>query len=170
VPDRDLLGGLPEVELADLARPIDRPLKRPGRIKQRPHLAQIVIDDRVAAIEPQRLDQLPDPLPVSFASALSSRWISSLNGSSFDPAAGREYFGALEDRNADRIVLRSRPVRRAISLIDTPSTKCIRPISAHCSTSTTDLLLTRPASQAQPQPGHHAPPRQGGENSTGAQG
>ena len=54
---------LPEVELADLARPIDRPLIGPRRRKQRPHLAQIVIDDRLAALEPERRDQLPHPLP-----------------------------------------------------------------------------------------------------------
>ena len=54
--------GLPEVELADLPRPIDRPLIGPRRHEQRPHVAQIVIDDRLAAIEPQRRDQLTDPL------------------------------------------------------------------------------------------------------------
>ena len=63
VPDRDLAARLPEIELADLARPIDRALKRPRRRReQRPHLAQVVIDDRLAAIEAQRRDQLPDPL------------------------------------------------------------------------------------------------------------
>lgn len=55
------------------------------------------------------------------ARAFNCRWISSLNGSSFDGAADREYFGALGDRNARRTVVRSRPVRRAISLIDNPS-------------------------------------------------
>ena len=61
--DRDLAGWLPEVELADLPRPIDRALERPGRVEQRPHLPQVVIDDRLAAVEPERRDQLPDPLP-----------------------------------------------------------------------------------------------------------
>ena len=62
--DRNLLLGLPDVELADLFRPIDGPLKCPRcRREQRPDLAQIVIDDRLAAVEPQRRDQLPDSLP-----------------------------------------------------------------------------------------------------------
>src|SRR5215218_2672864 len=61
--DRDLGPRLPQIELADLPRPIDRALKRPRRVKQRPHLPQVVIDDRLAAIKAQRSDQLPDPLP-----------------------------------------------------------------------------------------------------------
>ena len=53
MPDRDLSLGLPEIELADLARAIDRPLKRPRRRReQRPHLTQIIIDDRLATLEP----------------------------------------------------------------------------------------------------------------------
>jgi hypothetical protein len=44
----------------------------------------------------------------------------------------RRYLGALPDRSARRTVLRSRRVRRAISLIESPSTKRIRRISAHC--------------------------------------
>ena len=72
--------------------PIDRPLKRPRRRReQRPHLAQIVIDDRLAAIEAQRRDQLADALARAASDPRSSsRWISSLNGSSFDPAGARE--------------------------------------------------------------------------------
>jgi hypothetical protein len=42
---------------------MDRALKRPRRPKHRADLAQVVIDDRLATIEPQRRDQLPDPLP-----------------------------------------------------------------------------------------------------------
>ena len=61
--DRNLRPGLPDVELADLARPIDGPLKRPRRRReQRPHLAQVVIDDRLATLKAQRHDQLPDTL------------------------------------------------------------------------------------------------------------
>jgi hypothetical protein len=63
VADRDLGPRLPDVELADLAGPIDRALKRPRRDEQRPDFAQVVIDDRLAAVEPQRRDQLPDSLP-----------------------------------------------------------------------------------------------------------
>ena len=90
VPDRDLGLRLPQIELADLARPIDRALKRPRRRrKQRPHLAQVVIEDRLAARIAQRRDQLTDPLPGQLGVHPSSRWISSLNGSSFDPVASR---------------------------------------------------------------------------------
>ncbi len=53
--------GLPQIPLADLPRPIDGPLVRAGALKQRAHLPQIVINDRLAAIEPERLDQFPDP-------------------------------------------------------------------------------------------------------------
>jgi hypothetical protein len=63
VPDRDLFTWLPQVELADLPRPVDRALKRPGHDEERADLAQVVIDDRLAAVEPQRRDQLADPLP-----------------------------------------------------------------------------------------------------------
>jgi hypothetical protein len=64
VPDRDLVTRLPEIELADLARPIDRALKRPRpRQKQRPHLAQVIVDDRLRRRAPQRLKQLADPDP-----------------------------------------------------------------------------------------------------------
>jgi hypothetical protein len=59
--DRHLELGLPDVELADLARPIDRALRRPRRAKQRPHLAQVVIEDRLAAVPAQQLKQLTDP-------------------------------------------------------------------------------------------------------------
>src|SRR5215207_5456390 len=63
VPDRHLGLRLPKIELADLARAIDRPLKRPRRRREQwPHLAQIVIDDRLAALEPELGDQLADAL------------------------------------------------------------------------------------------------------------
>jgi hypothetical protein len=55
--------GLPQIELADLAGPIDRALIRPRHREQRPDLAQVVIDDRLTAVEPQRRDQLPNTLP-----------------------------------------------------------------------------------------------------------
>jgi hypothetical protein len=85
----------------------------------------------------------------------------------------------LTDRSARRTVLRSRPVRLAISLIDTPPTKCMRRISAHCSTSTNDLLLARPhqrTTRLHPHPdtdapsarGVHFQPARGGEYSGGA--
>jgi len=61
--DRDQPGWLPQIPLADLPRPIDSPLMRPQPQKHRPHLAQIVIDYRLAAVEPERLDQLPNTHP-----------------------------------------------------------------------------------------------------------
>jgi hypothetical protein len=36
---------------------------RPDRLKERPDLAQVVIQDRLAAVEPKRLQQLADPDP-----------------------------------------------------------------------------------------------------------
>ncbi len=60
--DRDLVLGLPQIELADLPRPVDRPLKRPRCLKERADLPQVFIDDRLAPLEPQRRDQLADPL------------------------------------------------------------------------------------------------------------
>ena len=60
---RSRRGRLPKIELADLARPVDGALERPRRRpKQRPHLAHVIIDDRLDAPIAQRLDQLADPL------------------------------------------------------------------------------------------------------------
>jgi hypothetical protein len=60
---RDLTLGLPQIELADLAGSVDRALKRPRWWReQRLDLMQVVIDDRLAALEPERRDQLSDPL------------------------------------------------------------------------------------------------------------
>jgi hypothetical protein len=61
--DRDLRAWLPQIELADFAGPIDGPLIGPRPGEQRADLAQVVIDDRLAPVEPQRRDQLTDPLP-----------------------------------------------------------------------------------------------------------
>ena len=61
--DRHRHRRLPQIPLADLARPIDRPLMRAQLHEHRADLAQVVIHDRLAAIEPQRLDLLPHPHP-----------------------------------------------------------------------------------------------------------
>jgi hypothetical protein len=135
--DRDLGARLPQIELADLRRPIDSALKRPGRREQRADLAQIVIDDRLAPLEPNGAISSRIRCPGIAASSPSSRWISALNGSSFEPAGARRYTGGFSERNARRTVLRSTPNRRASSLIDTPRTKCSRRNSAHRSTSST---------------------------------
>jgi hypothetical protein len=63
VADRDRAAGLPQIPLTHLTRAIDRPLMRPLPFEQRPHLTQIVIQDRLAAVEPERLDQLADADP-----------------------------------------------------------------------------------------------------------
>src|SRR5262249_45240729 len=61
--DRNLAARLPKVELAERARPIGAALKgaRP-RQKQRPHLAQVVVEDRLATGVALLLEQLPHPL------------------------------------------------------------------------------------------------------------
>src|SRR3954470_3284324 len=81
-------------------------------------------------------------------SSRSRSQIQSLNGSSFDTVGAREYLGGVSNANARRTVLRCSPVRRLISRIDNRSTRCMRLISAHCSTPTTRLLLARADAQA----------------------
>jgi hypothetical protein len=62
VADRDLVARLEEVELQQLAGPIDRPLiGAPGQVA-RAELAQVVVEDRLRALVAELLDQLPDPL------------------------------------------------------------------------------------------------------------
>ena len=178
MPDRDMLGGLPQIPLADLPRPIDRPLERAPRQEQRPHLAQIVIHDRLAAIKAQGSISSRTRTPGSFGSSRSSSWISSLNGSSFDGRAGPLITRRRIERNAALIVLRDSPVRRTSSLIETPRTKCSLRSSAHRSTSSTPFSRSRStrSSQAHQHPGrlrHHPrgvnfQPAEGGQFSTGA--
>ena len=93
--DRHLGPRLPDVKLADLARAIDGPLKRPRpRREQRPDLTQVVINDRLDAAHPSGSSSSRTRTPGSFGSAASSRWISCLNGSSLDPFAARRYTAA----------------------------------------------------------------------------
>ena len=61
--DRDLTLRLPQIELADLPRPINGALERALRREQWPHLTQIIIDNALAARIAQRLDQLTNPNP-----------------------------------------------------------------------------------------------------------
>ena len=60
VADRDRTGWLPEVELAELARAVDRALVSARSQMKRPHLAQVVVDDRLRALEADRLELLAD--------------------------------------------------------------------------------------------------------------
>jgi hypothetical protein len=155
VADRDLRARLPEVELADLTRSIHGPLKRPRRRReQRPHLTQVIIDDRLAAIKPSGEISSRIRWPGSFESAFSSRWISSLNGSSFDPTGARRYAGGSSLRTARSTVSLASPVRRLISPFDKPRTKCSRRITAHCSTSTTRSSRARSAHTSPGSEGH----------------
>jgi hypothetical protein len=48
VADRDLLARLPEVELQQLAGPVDGALIGPAALEQRPDLAQVIVEDRLA--------------------------------------------------------------------------------------------------------------------------
>jgi hypothetical protein len=116
---------------------MDRALMRPRPDEQPAHLAQVVVDDRLAAVEPQQLDQLPDTDTGQPRITLQQPWISSLNGSSFDGRPGHLNVGGRDERNAEPIVLRASPVRRTSSLIDTPRTNCSRRNSAQRSTSST---------------------------------
>ena len=176
VPDRDLRARLPEIELADLARPIDRPLKRPRRRReQRPDLAQVVIDDRLAAREAQRLDQLADPLtPGSFGSLAQQPMDLVLERIELRPRR-RPPIARRPARCATPAgpCCDDSPVRRASSLIDTPRTKCSRRSSAHCSTPTNPFLpastqrRTERGSTPPRTPPPHAP---GGQISTGGGG
>src|SRR5215210_6037242 len=105
-------------------------------------------------------------------SRLSSSWISSLNGSSFDADRSRRYVGAVDERNAALIVLRLSPLRRASCLIETPRTKYSRRSSAHCSTQTNPFLprsTTRPSERHYPL-GHLRPRARGGQYWTGGGG
>ena len=138
VTDRDLRPRLPDIELADLARPVDGALKRPARRReQRPNLAQIVIDDRLARPAAQRLQQLTDPDPGQLG--ILAQQPVDLVFERLQHARLRRPLIARRPlaRSARRTVLRDSPVARASSLIDLPPTKCSRRSSAHCSTSTT---------------------------------
>jgi hypothetical protein len=157
--DRDLRRRLPQIELADLPRSIDGALTRSRRREQRPHLAQVVIDDRLAARKTERRDQLRIRCPGSVGSSRSSGWISSLKRIELRPRR-RPLIPRRRrrpQRPPDRVAIPPGPAR------DLPdreaSTKCIRRISAHCSTPTNDLLLARlqRANQGQrPPPCHSA--------------
>jgi hypothetical protein len=68
VTDGDGPCGLPQIPLADLPRLIDGPLMRARPLEQRAHLPKIIVDDRLAAVEPERLDQLTNADP-------GQRWI-----------------------------------------------------------------------------------------------
>jgi hypothetical protein len=87
-------------------------------------------------------------------------------GSKRDFESGHRNVGGSLERNAARIVLRAKPVRRINSLIETPRTKCSLRSSAQRSTSSTSspwlsISMTKPGS---PQPRTPPPPSREGSN------
>lgn len=72
----------------------------------------------------------------------SSARICGSTSSTSDPRGPRSRDGGPSARSAARTVLRANPNRRAISLIETPSARCSRRISAHSSSA-----ITPPASR-----------------------
>ena len=132
---------LREIELQQLAGPIDRALIGPPALEQRPDLTQVVIEDRLCPGMPQRLDQLADALAgdprivLQQAVDLVLERVE-LRRSRRALIAGR----ALAPQRATHGVA-VRPVRLTISWIESPSTSFIRLISAQRRTSSTAFLL-----------------------------
>jgi hypothetical protein len=62
VADRDLASRLPEVELQQLPGAVDRALVGAPALIKRAQLAHVVVEDRLAALIAELLDQLADPL------------------------------------------------------------------------------------------------------------
>jgi hypothetical protein len=69
--------------------------------------------------------------------ARSNSRIRGSNSSTIDPADRRSYFGGTSQANAARTVFRDTPITRVIILIDNPSARCNRRISAQSSTDNT---------------------------------
>ena len=62
VPDRNALGGLPQIALDQLPRPIDRPLERPRPQEPRADLPHKIIKDRLPTLIADLDGHLPQPL------------------------------------------------------------------------------------------------------------
>lgn len=80
--------------------------KRPRRHKERVHLADVVIDDRLATLEPERLDQLADALARQLGIIIEQPMDLVLKWTSLDAAGSRRYACGVADRNATLIVFR----------------------------------------------------------------
>jgi hypothetical protein len=89
VADRDLVLRFPDVELADLTGPIDGALKRALIDEQRADLAQVVSTIVLPPTKPSGAISSRMRCPGNAQSSFSSRWISSLNESSFEPGGAR---------------------------------------------------------------------------------
>ena len=75
--------------------------------------------------------------------SVSSALICGSNPSTTRPRGARWYFGGRSESNAARTVFRATPIRRAISLMGTPSALYRRRISAQSSTFSTLLASAR---------------------------
>ena len=105
----------------------------------------------------------------SLGSSFSSRWISSLNGSSFDGRSGHRNIGGRSERNATRIVLRASPVRRTSSLIDTPRTNLPAKLgpALHIPHASFWLSIATDRARLTTTPDASPPPTNGGQFSAG---
>ena len=86
--DRNRPRRLPKVELDELTRPVPGALEHPRRIEDRPQLANVLITDRLTALETELRDPIPDHLRRHRTISASNSWILGLNGSSFDERTG----------------------------------------------------------------------------------
>ena len=144
IADRDVLARLPQIALDQLRRPIDRPLERALDQEPRPHLADIVIKDRLAAPIADLFGELTQPLRRDLRIGLQLLT---------DPLLER-----VQDRPGRRPRIRSAapppptastpcpaPTQSGelISRAESPSTRFIRLTSAHCSTPTNRLPPVR---------------------------
>ena len=130
---------------------------------------KIVVDDRLAAIEPQRLDQLPNPLARQPRPGLSNSWISVLERIQLRRSRRppKDRWPLRPNRPSDRIAID--PIPPGDLLDPDPGTKCSRRNSAHRSTSSTPPSPARSPrpSQGPATPGRLYPTLKGGAISTG---
>jgi hypothetical protein len=164
VTDRLLLPRLPDIKLADLARPVDRPLKRPRRRReQRPDLSQVVVDDGLARGASQRLKQLADAnagqLRIVFQQPVDLRPERAQAPRFRRPRIARRPIAP--ERPPDRVARQPRPL--ASSLIGLPPTKCSRRSLTHYSTLTTPSAASSSLDhdEAQHHPGQLRRPAEG---------
>ena len=170
--DRDLLARLPEVELADLPGPVDGALVGAPGSEARAHLAQVVVEDRLAAFEAELRDQLADAGAGHAVVALQQALDLLLEGVEFGgrlrSAVGRRVLrrqGAPDGFPMQAGAPADLPNRDAVDEVQPPD---LRPV-LHVDH---PLLLASISSIGRASgPGRMAPaPRQGGQFSTGAGG